>query len=102
VRRLRVRLALEVRSPNVACGASSIWASRTKGGRLAISLAHDDFPALLAEALDAVAAYGYDVSRAANQLEVSMSQLIRFLQQEPMAWVHVNDSRRQLGLRPLH
>jgi hypothetical protein len=102
VRRLRVRLAIEVRLPKIAAGASSIWASRTTGGHLAISAQHDDFPALLAEALDAVEADGYDVSRAARRLEVSMSQLIRFLQHEPMAWVHVNESRRQLGLRPLH
>ena len=54
--RLRVNLALEVRRP---CGAkyvpSTLWQSRCGGG-LKVSALHDDFPALLAEALDVLAA----------------------------------------------
>jgi hypothetical protein len=100
--RLRVRLAMEVRSATVSGSPSQRWQARVAGGRLAINPAHDEFPALLAEALDAVAAAEYDVSAAAARLEISISQLIRFLKQEPAAWVQVNDRRRQRGLRALH
>jgi hypothetical protein len=54
--RLRVNLALEVRRP---CGSdyvpSTLRQSRSGGG-LKVSASHDDFPALLAEALDVLAA----------------------------------------------
>ena len=69
VRRLRVRLAVEVRSPkSTGIGPSELWRSRASGGRLAINPEHDDFPALSAEALDAVVAAEYDVSAAAETL----------------------------------
>ena len=105
LRRLRVRLAIEIRSPaDVAdfTRPSPLWRERSAGGRLAINPAHDDFPALLAEALDAVAAAEYDVAAAAERLGVSTTQLARFLQHEPQAWTQLNNHRRERGLRPLH
>jgi hypothetical protein len=101
VRRLRVRLAIEVRSPTSG-EASALWRSRVSGERLAVNLAHDDFPALLAEALDSVAAADYELPVAAVGLGVTATQLARFLRQEPLAWANVNQWRRQRGLRPLH
>ncbi|MEX2317773.1 MAG: peptide chain release factor-like protein [Pirellulales bacterium] len=107
VARLRTKLAVAVRSPanaqkNSDTSTSALWQQRCAGGRIAINTSHEDFPALLAEALDAVAAADFDVSAAALRLSVSASQLARFLQQEPTAWSLVNDSRRARGLRPLH
>jgi len=101
VRRLRVRLAIEFRSPTKG-DTSALWRSRVSGGRLAINPAHDDFPALLAEALDALVAADYEMSPAAVDLGITATQLARFLQHEPLAWSGVNDGRRQRGLRPLH
>jgi len=101
VRRLRVRLAIEIRSLTKR-EASARWRSRVAGGRLAINPAHDDFPALLAAALDAVGAADYDVQAAASELGITATQLARFLQREPLAWVSVNEGRRQRGLRPLY
>jgi hypothetical protein len=101
VRRLRVRLAIEVRSPT-SSEASALWRSRVSGERLAVNLAHDDFPALLAEALDSVAAADHELPTAAVGLGVTATQLARFLRQEPLAWANVNQWRRQRGLRPLH
>jgi len=69
---------------------------------MVVSMSHDDFPTLLAEALDALAAAEYDVVVAADWLGVSGSQLTRFVQRESAAWVHFSDARRQRGLRPLH
>jgi RF-1 domain len=105
LRRLRVRLAIEIRRSTGASRAaepSPLWQSRSAAGRLAINPAHADFPALLAEALDVVADADFDVSAAADWLGVSGSQLVRLLKHEPLAWVRVNDGRRDRGLRPLH
>ena len=102
VRRLRVRLAIEVRSSVPREGPSELWKSRVSGGRLAVNPGHDDFPALLAEALDGVLLAEYDVTAAAELLGVRMSQLVKFLKEEPVAWGNVNAGRRQSGLRPLH
>lgn len=101
LRRLRLRLAVEIRRPPPGT-PSVLWRQRIAGGRIAVSTTHDDFPALLAEALDAVAVADYDIALAADGLSVSTSQLARLLRREPPAWTHVNDARRQRGLRPLH
>ncbi len=100
--RLRVRLAIEVRSEQIAAGPSELWQSRTNGGRLAINPRHDDFPSILAEALDALEAADYDMPAAAESLAISASQLLKLLKEEPAAWTRVNEARRQRGLRPLH
>ncbi|MEW4569689.1 peptide chain release factor-like protein [Tautonia sp. JC769] len=100
--RLRVVLALEIRRPtDPGAGPSPLWRSRLKGGRIVVSPSHDDFPALLAEALDAVAARGADVKAAAEALGCSGSQLVRFLKLEPRALQQVNGRRAEAGLRPL-
>lgn len=103
LRRLRVRLAVEVRSENnTAARTSELWQSRVSNRRLAVNPGHEDFPALLAEALDAIAAAEYDVSAAAESLGISASQLMKFLKDAPTAWASVTETRRQRGLRPLH
>ncbi|MEM8494853.1 MAG: peptide chain release factor-like protein [Planctomycetota bacterium] len=102
--RLRVNLALSVRtlvSETSQIVASERWRSRAKGGRLAINPGHDDFPALLAEALDALAGFGNDVSTAAEALGVSGSQLIKLLRHEPRALELVNAQRSEAGLSRL-
>jgi hypothetical protein len=100
--RLRVVLALEIRRPvDPGAGPSPLWRSRLKGGRIAVSPSHDDFPALLAEALDAVAAGDADVKAAAERLGCSASQLVKLLKLEPRAMKQVNDRRAEAGLRPL-
>ena len=100
--RLRVNLALQVRCPvDPDDPPSPTWRSRCRGGRIAINPRHDDFPALLAEALDVVAARGMDLKGAAEALGCSASQLTKLLKDEPRALRQVNDRRRQLGLHPL-
>lgn len=101
--RLRVHLALSVRRLPEAPDRepSPLWLSRCRGGKLWINPAHDDFPPLLAEALDAVAAHGFDVRGAAVGLKCTPSQLTKFLQLDPRALALVNQSREQQGLRKL-
>jgi hypothetical protein len=100
--RLRVRLAIQTRSTQVSLEPSNLWESRQQGDRIVASETNNDFPALLAEALDAMAASEYDMATASRRLGVTTSQLGKFLQREPTAWLHVNEARRTRGLRPLH
>jgi RF-1 domain len=105
LRRLRLRLALEVRASKDGAKParpSLLWQSRVAGERLVINPSHNDFPALLAEALDALAVAHYDIPAAAGALGVTSSQLARLLKREPPAWNRLNEARRERGLRPLH
>ena len=115
--RLRVNLALAIRRRKKGdrsslceapegplCGKldlspSSLWRSRCRGGQIEINAGHDDFPALLAEALDLLAANDFDPRRVAKTLGCSASQLIKLLKKEPRAMAEVNEERRR---RELH
>jgi RF-1 domain len=100
--RLRLNLALQVRiSADPDAPASDLWQSRCRGGRIAVNPSHDDFPALLAEALDRLDASHWDLRSAAAALGCTPSQLIKLLKDEPRALLLVNDRRKTLGLRAL-
>lgn len=100
--RLRQALAEQVRFPVSIDGPpSELWRSLTRGRKLPISGENANFPALLAEALDRVAAHEFDVAAAAAALEVSTTQLVRFLQQAPLAWSRLNAERTARSMRPL-
>jgi hypothetical protein len=99
--RLRVNLALEVRR---RCGSahvpSPLWQSRCGGG-LKVSASHDDFPALLAEALDVLAALDADPKRSAATLGCTPSQLVRLLKLDSRALLLVNEWRKERQLHAL-
>ena len=98
--RLRVNLALAIRTaPGVA--PSATWASRVKARRLAINPSHDDFPALLAEALDHLHQHRGNPAPAAAVLGVSATQLIKLLRHDPRALEQVNALRATRGQHPL-
>jgi hypothetical protein len=78
-----------------------LWRDRRRQRRIAVRATHEDFPALLAEALDVLDAYEMDLKSAAAALGVTSSQLTKFLKLEPQAIKQVNDRRAGLGLRPL-
>jgi hypothetical protein len=99
--RLRVNLAVEVRRGLVSESPSDLWRQRCSSGRIHVRVQHHDFPALLAEAMDMLAAHGGDVAAAASQLASSASQLVKFLKLEPRALRWLNDQRADQGLRPL-
>jgi hypothetical protein len=99
--RLRVNLALEVRGPGGSAREPSLlWQSRCAGG-LKVSASHDDFPALLAEALDVLAALDAEPKSAAAQLGCTPSQLVRLLKLDPRALILVNRWRRERQLHAL-
>lgn len=99
--RLRLKLALAVRSEAPPQSPSELWRSRAKGGKLLVSSEHADFPSLLAEALDQAAADQFELTKSAERLGVSTTQLVRFLAQEPAALLLVNNQRKQRNLQPL-
>lgn len=107
VRRMRFALALHLRTP-VPMGeiGSELWRSRRRvvkddagklSGRISCSPNHHDFPSLIAEALDVMAAANWDPKKAALRLEVSMSQLVRFLKDYHPAIELVNRERAERG-----
>ena len=102
LQRLRVLLALKVRGGNGGEGGpSDLWRSRCRGGALAVNPLHEDYPAVLAEAIDALEAHSFDAKAAAEGLGCSMSQFVKFLKREPRAMALLNERRAGLGLRPL-
>lgn len=100
--RLRLKLALRIRT-SVAPDEppSPLWRSRCRGGRVAVSPEHDDFPALLAEALDFLDAHAMDPRTAADALGCTPSQLTKLLKDEPRGLAIVNEHRQARGLHPL-
>ena len=98
--RLRLRLALEHREP-AAREPSDVWRRRVRARRLVIAADHDDYPALVAEALDRLAASDWQMAPAAHELGVSTSQLVRLLAKSPAAWTAINRLRAAHGLTPL-
>lgn len=102
LRRLRISLALEVRCPvSPDAAPSRLWRSRCRGGSMAINPRHEDFPALLAEALDVLAHHKMDIRAAGGQLGCSGSQLVKLLKRAPLALERVNQRRRLRELPPL-
>jgi hypothetical protein len=104
IHRLRVKLAIQVRSNSATgCGhrVSPLWRSRLRSQKISIARTHDDYPSLLAEALDCLSTLDFDVKECAQQLDTSSSQLVRFLKLEPEAFIYVNERRAKRNRKPL-
>ena len=102
ISRLRIHLALQLRTRREAGNVpSTLWRSRSHEGRIEVSTTHDDFPALLAEALDVLAASGNDPRLAGETLGCTATQLVKLLKKAPQALLQVNKERRKQGLHPL-
>ena len=99
--RLRLNLALEHRTEvSTDAPPSKLWTNRCRNGQISINPSHDDFPVLLAEALDRIVACEWGVSTAAEQLQATTSQIIKLLKHEPRAMTLVNRERQHRNLRP--
>ncbi len=102
LRRLRLRLAVEHRVELPAGDVrSEMWRERCRKRRIACSERHGDFPAMMAEALDVIAASGWDQKQAAVRLDVSATQLIRFVATHAPALVMWNEQRERRGMGTL-
>lgn len=100
--RLRLNLAISVRTEldvnNSECLPAELWIRRASGGKMNVSTSHADFPSLIAESLDWIAAYEFELGTASRRLGLSTSQMVKFLKQCPEAWQWVQQQRHQLGL----
>jgi len=102
ISRLRLLLAVRVRSVGHAQAVpSALWQTRCQNQMIACSERHEDFPVMIAEALDAIDAREYDVRKAAAALGCSTSQLVRFIANVPEALKIVNAQRTAHGQHKL-
>lgn len=101
VRRLRLQLALDVRSSLDGCAApSGLWKSRCRTGKIVCSEAHADFPSLLAEALDVLSERHGHLPSSAAQLECTVSQFVKLVSKAPAGVLRINEIRQRHGLPP--
>ncbi len=102
LRQLRLKLALQHRTaiPREQ-KPSALWQSRLRQGKLVLNPRHADFPLLLAEVLDHLQAWHWDLPAAARHLGTTTSQLVKLLKHEPAALELVNQHRVQQGLPKL-
>lgn len=118
LRRLRLALAVAVRTtvPSGEVG-SGLWKSRRRAapknanagsppkgrwtgggaGLLELNPDHHDYPAILAEAMDVLAASGWDPKKASLRLDISASQLTKLVREHPPAMLAWNREREALG-----
>lgn len=103
LRRLKLEFVIEVRTPvDASTTPSELWKSRLDGsGRIALRDDHDDVPAMLAEAMDFLAASDDDLKDAASQLGCTVSQLIKLFKRNDRVFVAVNRRRAGRGLHPI-
>jgi hypothetical protein len=99
--RLRLQLALELRSSPPLDAIPLLWTARVRDGRLNIASEHADFPALLAIALDQLAAHKLDTTATGAALQITASQLTKLLRKHPPALAAVNAQRASRNLHPL-
>lgn len=100
IRRLRLKLALEHREPP-GTAPTPLWQARCRGGRLTISASHADYPSLVAEALDHLAAAAGEPGGVAPLLGATPSQLVKLLAKAPAAWTALARLRAAHGRPPL-
>ncbi len=102
IKRLRLALATEVRTP-VPVGdiRSELWKCRCRDGRIVCNPSHRDYPSLLAEALDVLDACGWDSTRASSRMCCTASQLHKLIAEHPPAWALLCQRRAARGHSPL-
>ena len=90
--RLRRELALQVRTDPGSAPGTRLEA-RLRGGKLSINPKHDDFPIVLAEILDRLHQAHYEIPPLARQLQITNSQILKFLKLHPPAFDKFNRER---------
>lgn len=102
VSRLRRALAITLRRQldQTMWKCSEIWDGRQQGTQLPINPKHRDYPHLLAETLDLLFAWDFDMSTASFHAGVSSSQLLKLISHDKQALAWVNEQREDRGLSP--
>jgi hypothetical protein len=98
LRRLRERIAIEVRS-GFDKGAPELppefLAQRGAGGTLSVNRSNRSYAVVLATVLDSVEAAGGSYAAAARALGITTSQLVRFLQSNAEVWRSLSEAKKQ-------
>ena len=100
LRRLRERIALELRSPldlDAPQLAPELLAQRGPKGTLAVNPRNPAYPIVVATVLDALATADGSYARAARALGLTTSQLLRFLRSDPQVWRAAERIRAAIG-----
>ncbi len=100
IQRLRINLALAIRSPETS-DPLSLWQKYIVAEKVKISVDNEEFPPLLADALDLVFEANGDLVRVAKNLKITATQLVKFLRLESEAWLLISELREKNGLRQL-
>lgn len=97
--RLRVELALQHRHA-AAPTLSPLWLRRVRSQKITVNPQHQDFPALLAEALDQLVAHDWQLAEVGHRMGISSTQLVKLLKLEPRALAMLNCELVARGQRP--
>ena len=100
VGRLRLRIALHVRSPFDVASPSlpaELLAHRRAEGALAVNPKNDAYPLIVATVLDCLEAAGGSYPVAAQALGLTTSQLLRFLRRDREVWRALSEGARAAG-----
>lgn len=98
LRRLRERLALELRAPFDLASPSlapEFTAQRGPNGSLSVNRRNKAYPLVVATVLDALTAANGSYAGAARALGITTSQVIRFLSSDPQVWRAVEEAGRR-------
>jgi hypothetical protein len=98
LRRLRLKLAMQLREPIAANFEPPDWFLAIRhNGKIEASYRHPHYAAMAALVLDLLAMNG-SPAKVGIMLGITTSQVIRILQREPQLWNSANQIRAQLGL----
>lgn len=101
IARLKINLAIGIRSQPLPDEPSKLWKARVNNRRIAVSISHADYPLILTAALDALIKHRNDIVATGNFLRISTSQLIKFFKNNQQVLDHVQRMRAKDGLGPL-
>ena len=98
LRRLRERMALELRTPfdlEAPPLVPELLAQRGPKGRLSVNPRNPGYPVIVATVLDALEAAEGSYGKAASALGLTTSQVLRFLRSDPHVWRAVGHPQRR-------
>lgn len=103
VRRLKLRLAAEVRRPLDPRGFEPpVWFAQVRQlGRLAVSHRNEHYARTAALILDLLDSRRGSIGDVAKLLEVTTSSVVKFLEAEPELWAAAQAIRKEAGQPPL-
>ena len=100
--RLRLNLAIRLRTDVEAYAEpSELWNKRLSGNRISVGVNHEDFPSIIAEALDWLGYFNFNFAPTARKLKCSTSQLIKLLKSNDLVLTSVNRLRYENQQGPL-